>query len=276
MKKGVCKLCLRHNVDLLNSHFLPRSVYSLLRTDEYEPVFYSSKSAYPGSKQTKDCVFCCKCEQLFSKQGENWVAPLLPKLAGRFPLRERLVKQAPLQTDGKAALFIASSNAEIDVPKLTHFAVGCFYKASVHPWSGRIDRDAYMPLPAEDVEGLRLYLNGQANLPTSVALMVTVDSLPTVWQAAVYPYRAEPLLGFRRYLFYVPGILFQLMIGNDVQNAFKWCINGHANHPVIVTDVSHRMRDASRAEVKNAHQTVKLKETWAEIENRGLGVRLGD
>jgi len=66
-------------------------------------------------------------------------------------------------------------------------------------------------MPPEEIEALRLYLLGKAGLPKTMALCVTIDSAPVIWQAMNEPYRAEPLLGFKRYVFYVPGVFLSAL-----------------------------------------------------------------
>src|SRR5215467_4303696 len=88
MKTGDCKLCLSKSVDLRDSHFLPRSFYALMRTDDHAPVYISKESMYSSTKQVKDYVFCGDCEQAFGR-AEAWIKPVLPEVGGRFPLRER-------------------------------------------------------------------------------------------------------------------------------------------------------------------------------------------
>jgi hypothetical protein len=260
-------------MDLRDSHFIPRSFYALVRTPEYEPVRFSKEAMYPTSKQTKDYVFCGDCEQLLNHDGENCVRPLLPMLGGPFPLRDLLMKQAPIYQDADKALYATATNPEIDAPKLMHFAVGIFYKAAVHSWRG----EPVMELAPDGIEALRLYLLGKADLPKTMTLCVTVDSLPIVWQTINEPYRAENLQGFERYVFYVPGVLFQLLIGDGVQKTMAAnCINANPLRPVLVEDVSKPMRNTMREMLTNARRTKKLEETQDEINKRSLSVRLGD
>lgn len=134
-----------------------------------------------------------------------------------------------------------------------------------------------MELADGEIEALRLYVHGEADLPKTIALCVTVDSSPVVWQAMNEPYRAENCLGFKRYVFYVPGVFFQLLIGEDVQDAMMAnCINANPLRPVLVEGVSKPMRNTAREMLANARRTKKLEETTAEIEAKGLGIRLGE
>jgi hypothetical protein len=80
-------------------------------------------------------------------------------------------------------------------------------------------------------------------LPKIMTLCVTVASAPVVWQAMIEPYPAEPLLGFKRYVFYVPGVFFQLCICDGVQEKIRTCVNGGLDGPVLYENVSISMRN---------------------------------
>jgi hypothetical protein len=51
METGDCKLCLSKSVDLRASHFLPRSLYTLMRSEGYASVYISKESMYSSTKQ---------------------------------------------------------------------------------------------------------------------------------------------------------------------------------------------------------------------------------
>jgi hypothetical protein len=272
METRDCKLCFSKNVDLRASHFLPRSFYPLMRTDEYAPVYISNESMYSSTKQVKDYVFCGDCEQSFGK-AEAWIKPMLPDVGGQFPLRERLKKRAPVGKTSAWELYETASNPEINVDKLTHFGVGVFYKGAVHPWNNGTP-EPYLNVSPEEREPLRKYLLGFSDLLKNAALSVTVDSLPVVWQGMIQPYRAEPLAGFKRYVFYIPGIFFQFLLGDGVQNLPNF--SADPRHLVLVEDVSHPMRNTAREQTAKAKRTKKLENTVAEIDAKGLSIRLGD
>jgi hypothetical protein len=273
METGDCKLCLSKGVELCDSHFLPRSLYDLMRTDDHIPVHISEESMYSSTKQVKDYVFCGGCEQCYGK-AEAWIKPMLPEIGGPFPLRERLMKQAPIDKTADWELYQTASNPEINVDKLTHFGIGVFYKGAVHPWnSGSLE--PYLKLEPEEREALRRYLLGLADLPKNMALCVTVDSLPVVWQGMIQPYRAEPQGGSKRYVFYIPGIFFQLLIGDGVQDAVP-NFSADPRHLILVEDVSRPMRNRAREITANARRAKKLEKTTAEIDAKGLSICLGE
>jgi hypothetical protein len=272
---GDCSLCQSKGVPLHHSHFMPRSLYPLFRAGNLHPVRFSHEKVVQTSEQVKDYVFCGDCEKTFNREGESWIHTLFASLGGAFPLRERLLKQAPVSDMGDVKLYAAGKNPEIDVPKLTHFGCGVFFKGAVHPWHGDPEKPFIEMEPCE-IDALRQYLLGKADLPKTMALCVTVDSAPVIWQAMNEPYRAEPLLGFKRYVFYVPGILFQLCIGDGVQEKIPMCINGSDDGPVLYENVSVSMRNTAREELKNAERPQKLLDMVTDLEKKGLNVRLGD
>jgi hypothetical protein len=275
VETGNCRLCLSEGVPLHNSQFMPRSLYPLFRAGNLHPVRFSREKIFQTSEQVKDYVFCSDCEKTFNREGESWIHTLFPTLGGAFPLRDRLLKQAPVMEMGDVKIFAAGKNPDIDLPKLTHFGCGVFLKAAVHSWHGNL-ATPYIEMEPNEIEALRHYLLGKADLPKTMALCVTVDSAPIVWQALIEPYRAEPILGFKRYVFYVPGVFFQLCIGDGVQEKISTCINGSPNGPVLYENVSISMRDTSREELRNAERPKKLAHMMSDLEEKGLNVRLTD
>lgn len=131
-----------------------------------------------------------------------------------------------------------------------------------------------MRLEPEEVDALRSYLLGKADLPKNMALCVTVDSLPIVWQAMIQPYRIESLCGLKRYIFYIPGIAFQLLIGENAQDIVPDNFIANPGHPILVEDVSHTMRDASREMTADARKAAAVEKSTSEIEAKGLSIRL--
>lgn len=275
MAKGTCKLCLQPEKDLCESHFMPRSLYGFCRTDEYEPVRFSKEAVYPTSRQTKHPLFCGDCEQLLSREGENWILPLLPTLSGPFPLREYLMKRAPIYQDAESALYATAANHEVEVPKLMHFAIGLFYKAAVHSWIGG-GTEPRIYLGDDDTESLRLYLSGQADVPRHMALCIAVDSSQVILPAMIDPYHGSNP-DFRNYVFYVPGMVFHLLIGDGVQDKLAAiCINSNPVRPVLVEKLSKDLRNIAREQMANARKTKKLSETTADIKAKGLEIVLGE
>jgi hypothetical protein len=273
--KGMCKLCLTQNADLRESHFTPRSLYALVRSENHPPVRFTRKSIYPTVVQTKHPLFCGVCEQLLSREGENWLVPLLSKLGGSFPLRDRLMKVAPIYRDANMALYPTAENPEIDYQKLMHFAIGIFYKAAVHSWVKDCTKP-HIEIDDEDIESMRLFLLGEAPLSTRIAVCLAVDSSQVVLPAVIEPYYLEDA-DFTRYAFYVPGVLAHLVIGEGAQDRMSVnCINADPRRPILLEELSKRMRNNTRVQTANARKTKKLIETTEELDAKGLSIRLGE
>jgi hypothetical protein len=85
MPIGICKLCLQSK-QLQDSHLVPRAMYNYVRTPTQRnpnPVVVGRNITATTSKQVSDYVLCSDCEQLFNRNGENWM--LRPALRFRPP-----------------------------------------------------------------------------------------------------------------------------------------------------------------------------------------------
>src|SRR5437762_5977265 len=131
--KAVCKLCLEER-PLIRSHLIPGGVYDLSNNEKGEHILVSSEVVMYSSRETKHYLLCYECDNSLNHNGESWV---LPKLArdGTFPLLDILEKLPPdaVLPDGMTA-YKAAENQELDIGKIVHFALGIFWKASVHSW----------------------------------------------------------------------------------------------------------------------------------------------
>jgi hypothetical protein len=79
------------------------------------------------------------------------------------------------------------------------------------------------------------------------------------------------------YCLYVPSVLFNLYIGPDAQEILKaGCINGIPLAPIIAASIAKQMREVFRDDAKDLYKSAKLLRKTAEIEERGLGIKLGE
>jgi hypothetical protein len=240
---------------LIRSHLAPAALYELCRTPESEPVIVTPNVVMQSSRQWQDYLLCGKCDNLFSQEGENWVLPLLAKPDGSFPFYDILVKGAPEGVVGDSALYAAAKNPDIDAAKLTHFAMGIFWKASVHSWSGE-RTDTLVDL-GEYGEGVRRFLRAEGCFPEHMALIVGV-SPPPLMPTFNKPYRGSAK-AFHNFLFHVPGINFALHAGNLVSREMKQtCFASHPLHPVFLTDLSGENLEIAKGAAAGAHKARNL------------------
>src|SRR5258708_9475746 len=134
MPTGICPMCLLDK-PLIQSHLASAALYRLCRAPDSDPIFVTNDVVMRSGRQMLYPLLCSGCDSMLSTEGEAWLLPLVGRLDG-FALYDILTKREPYEKEGDAALYAAADNPEIDVSKLTHFAMGMFWKASVHSWSG--------------------------------------------------------------------------------------------------------------------------------------------
>lgn len=272
MKEGICPLC-RKEAKLCESHLISASIYPLCQNDKREHVSVTPEVMRPTQKQTKAPLLCQSCEDNLSKNGERYVIPLLARLDGTFPLYDRLVKQDPLEKTNSMTVYAAASNPEVDAAKLIHFGIGILWKASVCPFgkgdAPRIDL-------GDDGEALRRFLLGEADLPPHLALAVAVESGPIRLPAMIDPFPGDNP-DFKSFFFYVPGMVMQLYIGENVRQAKgAYSINLNPAAPVLLVPLAKDMRGSLAKHSRDAYKTEKLLKTTAELDAKGLSIRLGE
>lgn len=255
MTQGICKMCLEPKV-LIRSHLIPAAVYKLCRTSDSDPVRISSEVVMQTSRQTQDYLLCAKCDNSLSKHGESWLLPKLRTWDKGFPLYDIATAVPPDVVEGEGAGYAAKRNPQIDVEAITHFAIGIFWKASVHPWmknrkEPRIDLGPYS-------DKLRQFLRCEAAFPEHVTLTVGISSPGTKFSNALEPYRGSRS-GTRNYVFNVPGMQFVLTVGKTISREEKQtCFYANPLHPIIVTDLGTPMMKLYREQTKKAHKSKKL------------------
>jgi hypothetical protein len=180
---------------------------------------------------------------------------LLAKSDGSFPFYDILEKGAPDLVEGDSALYAAAKNLAIDVAKLTHFAMGIFWKASVHSWS-RERTDPPVDL-GKYGEGVRRFLRAEGCFPEHMALIVAV-SPPPLMPSFNMPYRGSAK-AFQNFVFHVPGVNFELDVGNLVpRDINEICFASNPLHPILLTDLSRTNLQIFRGAAAGAHKAKNL------------------
>jgi hypothetical protein len=262
MPVGICPMCLE-NKELRDSHLMSRGLYKLCHPLGYPPVRFSEESIFPTTKQTSEYLLCSDCEQRLGKEGETWVIPRLARPNGQFKLYDSLVKCPPELQTREITVYGTTANPEVDREKLIHFGLGYFWKASVHPW-GSEHAESLIDLGSGS-ECLRKYLLGQEDFPQNMALVVFVMPKPVSLIGFTEPIRSVNT-NCARYHCYVPGVFFNLCVGNDVREQYKHlCLVSEPFGPVILEDVSQDIRDAMKWVTQDANRSKKLISSQAEI-----------
>ena len=225
-------MCLLHK-PLASSHLIPAGVYKYHRKGEHRPIRIGRGIVLPTDEQTQDYLLCDDCEDILSRGGETWVVGKLLTLEKKFPLYDLLTQQKSDIDANEILVYFAARNPKIKTDRLMHFALGIFWKASVHSWGAR-EIDQLINLgPYSD--RIRLWLRGEGEFPEHLYLNVFI-SRPQKAQ----PSACEPVAlvgqGWRRFDFHVPGLSFVLNTGRMVDTAIR-ALSLHApGHPINVAD----------------------------------------
>lgn len=264
----------RKEAKLINSHLISSGVYPLCQNEKCEHVSVTSDVMRPTQMETKKYLLCSPCDNSLNTNGEGYVIPLLSRLGGPFLLYDRLVKQEALEKTPSMTVYAAVENPEIDVAMLIHFGIGILWKASNCSF-GNGDKPR-IDLSREDREAMRRFLLGEAELPMHMALAVAVESGPIRYPATIEP-RPGDNSDFKNFFFYVPGVMFQLYIGDNVRSAKgAYSINLNPKGSVMMIELAKTVRGNMSKVSRDARKTRKLLQILEEVEAKGLSIKLGD
>ena len=257
MKTGMCPGC-QKTKQLVSSHLVSRAVYDYLRTDQLHPIIVGGGEVRATTDQLQAELLCNDCEQILNRGGEQWMVGKLCTFNRQFPLYDTLHRQPPIDTDPDGETFAARTNPDIDVQRISHFAPGIFWKASIHPWPfGQISLRPYG-------DAIRTLLRGETGFPQNIALNA-IMSRPAAAQIIMNPPYETTLTGCHTYLFHVPGILFRLSVGKQIPTPEKTlCFYASAEHFMVVSDtVTKKVLHANAESFKESKKTKSFEKAVA-------------
>ncbi len=189
-----------------------------------DPMMVIGNKAIKTSLQVPELFLCRDCENLFSKNGENYVLDQsVQPDKGRFPLREFLLDNCSLVSNDDYQIYDAKQLLGPKVELLLYFSASVFWHACARSWKVQICLGPYQ-------ESFRRYLLRQAPLPQNARIFVWVASEDIQKLLAVLPPRSERITdvpSVRMHKFYIPGLLFILLLGQKITNEFdKGGLNG--------------------------------------------------
>ncbi len=231
-------------------------MYDYCRTADSEPVLVTTQVMMQTSRQLQDHLLCKRCEDVLNEGGEQWLLPLLARIDLTFPLLDIIEEFPPDQVDGEWKGYAGFRNPKIEVDKLIHFAMGVFWKASVHSWTGS-SREPRIELgPYRDE--VRNFLRGETSFPHHMGLVVGILPRSKALISFNQPYRACAE-GYHNFLFYVPGVQFVLSAGKQIPSDTRdICFASNWAHPILVADFSEDVKGLFRRIATKAHKSQKL------------------
>jgi hypothetical protein len=229
-----CPMCLQTG-PAVSSHLYPAALYNYCRNAEHvSPVMVGGGIIMHTDRQMQHPLLCLECEDILNKGGETWTNPRLATVNKTFPLFDILAKYPAAYEHEAGGLYSAAENPEIHVEKLTHFAIGIFWKAAVHSWKAK-EKEPLIEL-GPYAETIRVWLRGESKFPKNVHLGVVLSRPDRALVALHGPVEAESKK-WRTFLLHVPGVAFTLSVGRLISPEMRMnCFHENPNHPVFVSD----------------------------------------
>jgi hypothetical protein len=261
---GQCKLCLKRNVELQRSHFIPAAAFKLLMDDGWKnprPFLINNKTVVQTNYQPTARLLCRACEQLFHKNGESWFFKhCLRKTT--FLIQEILAGHTPVATDSyDTDVFHAEQIPQISIPALAYFAASIFWRGAIHPWV----ENTICPVkfgPYE--ESFRRYLNGESEFPHNAYLQVAVMK----GRGQYDRYTSEPC-GQRKdfghmFKFTLGGMSFRLQVGKNVPDFLRrLCFVRGPGNTIISTTLLDKWIEEEA--VRKITSSPRLLEAWKRL-----------
>jgi len=235
MKHGKCKLC-EGDKPLCDSHLAPAGLYKYCKAANLGPVRMTAKEIAVAKEEVTAYLLCQECEQRLNRDGENWLLPKLATMEEKFPFYNILTEVPPDTLEDGSAAYASSRNRKIGFRKLTNFAVGVFWKASVHSW--RNNKTEPMIQLGKYGEEFRRFLVGKGKFPKHATLVVGVSPPEKAVIGFMMPH-FRGVSTYHQFVFYVPGIVFVLQVGKQISDFERQlCFYSDPLHPIIVADLA--------------------------------------
>jgi hypothetical protein len=245
---GKCKLCLRDDIELQWTHFLPAGVYKIVRDDgspKPDPFSVTKRGAAQTSNQLRKHLLCECCEQRLHQDGENWVLRHCLRPDGTFKLVQILASSTPSAGDERIKIYVAAQIPQVKVSAIAYFATSVFWRGSIYPWTASGDFPVVLG-PYQ--EGIRQYLMGLAAFPKDCSLSVIVREGKDFDRTAIFPY-GHRMEKFYIHKFVIPGFAFTLGIGSMLTGEFRnVCFVRAPGNPILLSSLVEAsiLRDLGR------------------------------
>ena len=233
---GKCKLCLHEGVGLQDSHFFPAAAYKIIQSyDGSPPVVTKDGIAIQTNEQVRGHVFCATCEDLFNRNGEDWVMRYCNRHHDGFRFQELIKSATPITpTNEKLTVYSGRNIPEIDIPKLVYFASSVLWRGSCHTWR-ILNRDLITPKTMYEEE-FRLYLLGERQFPRHVSILVYLIETEELQHLIVPPYGKMVELSWRHWFVFL-GMHFMFFLGHMVPpNVRRFCTLNSYEHYLFASE----------------------------------------
>ena len=218
---GTCRLCQRTEVQIKNSHIIPkwtfRKIGKQYPEEGYElPVIITEGVAEQKQDQFTEHLLCRACE-LRLCQLEDHVARQVRQQDGTFPALTTVTNRGTRSNSGE---FQLGDPTDLNIAALTRFAISVIWRASV----SRVFPRAHIDEPYEEQFRLFLLDDGWSFPEDAVLALELIEELPDDEQRidhlATSP-TTSPESGYVLHWFCLFGLHFRLFVGPAVPMVFQ-------------------------------------------------------
>lgn len=202
---GACRLCGRDS-ELRDSHLLPKSMYRLLRSEQYPNSHPRGRDqADETTLQVRQHLLCPDCEQRFNRRGEGWVMGRCWRGDEGFRIREILHRSQPLIDRVELKVYAGAEIPELDMDKIVYFGASVFWRAAAAKWT-ILGESVHIALGRYE-ESLRAFLLDNGPFPREMVLSVIVSELEQL-DVCLLPVSSRTKSRLHRHRFIIPGLTF--------------------------------------------------------------------
>jgi hypothetical protein len=262
---GRCGLCRTDDVELLDSHYVPRSLYKLVRDVRFQnphPVLIGGGKSRISSRQASDYFLCADCEDRFSKRGETWVLGNCWRDEKTFKLRDALLASQPYPRSTRdTKIYLGAHTPRVDPDKLLYFGASVYWRGAARSW--QVDRLKVPQLPfGRYEEQFRLLLLDQGPWPDKAVMYIFVGADMEAMRNNVVQMPAKiSTNGSYIYRFRIPGITYLLLLGERFKKYRSMCAYHSEGRPIYIMEANDQwnFQDAMR-EYASSPRTGTLKD----------------
>ena len=215
------------------------------------------KLALQTSRHLQDYLLCFECEQLLRAKGEDWVIPQLARYGDVFPLGETLKASQYLFGEPDVAAYALEGHPTVRAADLVHFAMGIFWKASVHNWLA-VRKKSFISLGTHQ-EPIRKFLLSEQGFPADMALSLAVLPKPVALIGFQFPYETLPRPEDRTFHLYISGVNFTLWAGSRIPAEITLGCLSKRPHLALVYDAAPQIARRYKDALADAKKSRKLK-----------------
>jgi hypothetical protein len=239
---GDCGLCQKMGVELLDSHYVPRSLYKLIRDPRFQnphPVLIAGGASRISSRQASDYFLCADCEDRFSKRCESWVLANCWRDEKTFKLRDALLESKPLAgSTADTKIYLGEQIPGVEPDKLAYFGASIFWRGAARAW--QIDQVRVPRLPFSRYEELfRLFLLDKGPWPEKAVMYIFVGAgMESMRNNIVLIPAKISTNGSYIYRFRIPGITYLLLLGERFKKYRSMCTYHAKGRPIYIMDAN--------------------------------------